>query len=262
MTNPVGIMMDLHDAREPARDQIFGHKRPLPCLPFLSLPSSSQPPIQHVPPPLFSFLALLHCAFPSPDVHGATADTETSLIVPFGDPQAISADLLGVDAAQGRTTWALRQGTYTGTWTNPQGSFPATATLVEGADYASFTYAVPAGPDPGDVAFTVGGECTLDRAAGVAVCVAAGEGTTVTETDSVTAFGVEIASAVTGAAGASGVGASPTGAGSGSGSGASGSLAPASGGSSAPAPTQTGAAASLRAGASALVGLLVAASLT
>ncbi|KAJ7461622.1 hypothetical protein FB451DRAFT_1404853 [Mycena latifolia] len=179
-------------------------------------------------------------------VQYATADTETSLIVPFADPQAISADVLGVDATQGRTTWALHQGAYTGTWTDPQGSFPATATLVEGADYASFTYAVPAGPDAGDVVFTLGGKCMLDRATSVAVCVAAGEGTTVTETDSVMAFGVEITSAVTGATGAcTGANANPM-------------SGPASGGSSAPAPTQMGAAGRVRASFGALVDLVAA----
>ncbi|KAJ7080384.1 hypothetical protein B0H15DRAFT_933244 [Mycena belliarum] len=155
-------------------------------------------------------------------VHYAIADTETSIIVPFADPQAISADMLGVDSAKGRTTWALRQGAYTGTWTDPQGSFPATATLVEGADYASFTYVIPEGTDAGDIAVTAGGECSLAK--GVAVCVAVAGGTTVTATDPVTAFGVQIAG--------TSVAAAPTG---GASSKASGN--PASGGNAA-APTK------------------------
>ncbi|KAJ7766689.1 hypothetical protein B0H16DRAFT_1522228 [Mycena metata] len=119
----------------------------------------------------------------------AAADSETSVIVPFADPQPISADILGVDG-QGRTTWQLHQGAFTGTWTDPQGSFPGTATLVEGADYASYTYSVS---DP--EGFVLGGECSIG--AGVAVCVAAESGqdgaATATETDSVTAFGLQIA---------------------------------------------------------------------
>ncbi|KAJ7029338.1 hypothetical protein C8F04DRAFT_1265002 [Mycena alexandri] len=118
------------------------------------------------------------------------ADSETSVIVPFADPQPISADILGVDG-QGRTTWQLRQGAFTGTWSDPQGSFPGTATLIEGADYASYTYAVS---DP-EGTLVVGGECSIG--AGVAVCVAAESGqdgaATATETDSVTAFGLQIA---------------------------------------------------------------------
>ncbi|KAF7337903.1 hypothetical protein MVEN_02013500 [Mycena venus] len=130
---------------------------------------------------------------------------ETTIIVPFGDPQAISADILGVDS-KGRTTWQLRQGAYTGTWTDPQGSFPGTATLVEGADYASYTYAVKDGE--GD--FMVAGECSIG-AGNVEVCVgvqsAGTEIGTVTETDTVTPFGVQVAA--TGVpAGGSGGGAS------------------------------------------------------
>ncbi|KAJ7706951.1 hypothetical protein B0H17DRAFT_1034924 [Mycena rosella] len=175
--------------------------------------------------------------------YAAAADTETSIIVPFGDPQAISADILGVDAKLGRTTWALRQGAYTGTWTDPQGSFPGTATLVEGADYASFTYAV-APPD----GFTVGGECSLKD--GLAVCVAAGEGTTVTETDSVTAFGVEIAQTA----------APPVPSGSGnSGAGGASGTPPSGTGSGAPSSTQPSSSIRIRASTlGALVGLFMA----
>ncbi|KAJ7264941.1 hypothetical protein B0H12DRAFT_215994 [Mycena haematopus] len=118
--------------------------------------------------------------------------SETTLIVPFADPQPISADILGVDAANGRTTWQLRQGAFTGTWTDPQGSFPGTATLVEGADYASFTYAVE---DPEAGNFVVGGECSFSG--NIEVCVVgqsvASQATTQTETDTIQPFGLQIA---------------------------------------------------------------------
>ncbi|KAF7363958.1 hypothetical protein MSAN_01054100 [Mycena sanguinolenta] len=131
------------------------------------------------------------------------ADSETTLIVPFADPQPISADLLGVDTANGRTTWQLHQGAFTGTWTDPQGSFPGTATLVEGADYASFTYAVSVPPDPEDPAdgnFVIGGECSFSGS--IEVCVVgqsvADGATTQTQTDTIQPFGLQIAA--TGAA--------------------------------------------------------------
>ncbi|KAF7325381.1 hypothetical protein MVEN_02627500 [Mycena venus] len=159
---------------------------------------------------------------------------ETTIIVPFGDPQAISADILGVDS-KGRTTWQLRQGAYTGTWTDPQGSFPGTATLVEGADYASYTYAVKDGE--GD--FMVAGECSIG-------------GGQRRKTDTVTPFGVQVA--------ATGV---PAG---GSGGGASGNPSATGGansgsGVSPSAPSSTQPSSSIRTSASgfgALAGLLLA----
>ncbi|KAJ7154245.1 hypothetical protein C8R46DRAFT_1119135 [Mycena filopes] len=178
----------------------------------------------------------------------ANADSETSVIVPFGDPQPISADILGVDTKLGRTTWQLRQGAFTGTWTDPQGSFPGTATLVEGADYASYTYAV----SDSEGSFAVQGECSIKD--GVAICVAAESGddgaATATETESVTAFGLQIA--------ATGV---PTGAPQNSGSGSPAASGAASG---VPAPSSTGTqpSAALRAssvsGVGALAGLVLA----
>ncbi|KAJ7811599.1 hypothetical protein B0H14DRAFT_3880009 [Mycena olivaceomarginata] len=177
------------------------------------------------------------------------ADSETTLIVPFGDPQAISADILGVDTAKGRTTWQLRQGAYTGTWTDPQGSFPATATLVEGADYASFTYSVPA-LDAEDPAFAIAGECSLG-AGNVEVCVVAqsvgSEVQTVTETDTVTPFGVQIAAAT---------GVPASGASGGSSGGASGAQSGSTPTGSAPTSTQSGS--SMRTTASGFGGALAA----
>ncbi|KAJ7685660.1 hypothetical protein DFH06DRAFT_1159083 [Mycena polygramma] len=178
------------------------------------------------------------------------ADSETSVIVPFADPQPISADILGVDA-QGRTTWQLHQGAFTGTWTDPQGSFPGTATLVEGADYASYTYSVAA-PEG---TFVLGGVCSLN--AGVQICVDvvdasdAGGLVTATQTQTAVPFGLEIGAGATGApsAGSGGSSAAPSGK-------PNGSSSPAA---SAPSSTSTGASSRTTAsGIAALAGLLIA----
>ncbi|KAJ6622870.1 hypothetical protein B0H10DRAFT_862427 [Mycena sp. CBHHK59/15] len=111
---------------------------------------------------------------------------ETSLVIPFVDPQAISADILGVDSAKTRTTWALHQGAPTGIYSTEQGDeFPGTATLIEGTDYASFTYVAAAGGET----ITAGGECTI--AGGNEICVAAAGGTTITNTDSALPFAIQ-----------------------------------------------------------------------
>ncbi|KAJ7137854.1 hypothetical protein C8R44DRAFT_847923 [Mycena epipterygia] len=170
---------------------------------------------------------------------------ETSLIIPFVDPQPISADIIGVDTALTRTTWALHQGAFTGTWTDPQGEFPGTATLVEGTDYASFTYVV-AQPE---ATVTAGGVCSING--GIAVCTAAADDAIVTETDSVTAFGIEGGFTLAGA-GAGGAAASGSATPSGSGSDSK-STAVSGSGPSGSTPTQSGA--SVRNSASALGGL-------
>ncbi|KAG6915329.1 hypothetical protein DXG01_012101, partial [Tephrocybe rancida] len=108
----------------------------------------------------------------------------TSLYIPGFDPQPVSADILGVDG-QGRTTWALHQGALTGTF--DEASFPGTATLVEGADVVSFTYADPGG------AFTVGRECSLSG--GLAICSATLSGEAVTETETASPFVVQVGTA-------------------------------------------------------------------
>jgi len=147
------------------------------------------------------------------------ADSETSVYVPFIDPQPISADLVGIDTAQGRTTWALHQGAKTGTWADQPDNLPGTATLVEGVDFASLTYALA---DP-SVGGTMGGVCTIEG--GDAVCVevqnGGGVSTTFTETESVVPFGLQIAATAVPAG--SGPGASVTPAPSGSGASESGS---------------------------------------
>ncbi|KAF9469414.1 hypothetical protein BDZ94DRAFT_1303886 [Collybia nuda] len=87
----------------------------------------------------------------------SSALAQTSLYIPGFDPQPISADILGVDA-QGRTTWALHQGARTGTFDDS--GFIGTATLVEGPNDVSFTFAAPE--------FTMGIGCSLSG--DVAVC--------------------------------------------------------------------------------------------
>ncbi|KAJ7633104.1 hypothetical protein FB45DRAFT_1148569 [Roridomyces roridus] len=117
---------------------------------------------------------------------------QVSLIVPFVDEQPLSADVLGVDTALDRTTWALHQGSPTGTFTDDEGSFPGTATLVEGSDYVSFTYVLV----DDQVTHTAGGVCSIQG--GTEICVANADGQAATETDPATAFVVQ-AAATTGA---------------------------------------------------------------
>ncbi|KAJ7154249.1 hypothetical protein C8R46DRAFT_1197191 [Mycena filopes] len=168
--------------------------------------------------------------------------------MPFADPQPISANILGVDTVLGRTTWELHQGALTGTWSgNLVRDFPGTATLVEGSDYASMTYAVTAG----DKAAAVGGACSLG--AGHALCVgtqSGGDGgaTTYTETDS--AFGVQIAAATNAPAAPSSPGGTNTGSNSG--------LSASSLSHGAPSPTQSNSAAGLGLSFGALAGLFLA----
>ncbi|KAJ7161458.1 hypothetical protein C8R43DRAFT_1123905 [Mycena crocata] len=120
------------------------------------------------------------------------------------------------------------------------------ATLIEGADYASFTYAVA---DPVGT-FTVGAECSIK--VGSAVCVEAAEGTVATATKTVVVFGIEGGGTIgqTQLTGAPASGSSPANLGAASGSGTE---------SNAPSSTQPSA--GVRASASAfgtLAGLLLA----
>ncbi|KAJ3560663.1 hypothetical protein NP233_g10691 [Leucocoprinus birnbaumii] len=85
-----------------------------------------------------------------------SAQGTTSLHVPGFDPQPLSADVIGVDASSGQTTWAVQAG--------PGGDFPGTVTLVEGSDYASMFY-VGASPE---TTFTMDMGCTYQN--GQAIC--------------------------------------------------------------------------------------------
>ncbi|KAJ7481114.1 hypothetical protein B0H11DRAFT_1807991 [Mycena galericulata] len=166
------------------------------------------------------------------------AAAQISLIVPFADEQPISADVVGVDTAQGRTTWALHQGALTGTFTDAQGDFPGTATLVEGSDYVSFTYV----EQEDNVTATAGGLCSIQ--AGTAFCVANANGATITDAEAVTPFAVQVATGTPAPTGTKGTSQANAGSGTGSGS----------------APANTHPSSSVRASASgfcALVGLLL-----
>jgi len=110
----------------------------------------------------------------------ATALAQTSLYIPGFDPQAISADVEGVDA-QGRTTWLLHGGAPSGTFTDPGDVFPATATLVEDASEAHLTLVFDS--------VTVGADCSISG--NVAVCSAIESGTPVTETETFTPIEVQ-----------------------------------------------------------------------
>ncbi|KAF9479268.1 hypothetical protein BDN70DRAFT_784243, partial [Pholiota conissans] len=98
----------------------------------------------------------------------------TSLYIPGFDPQPVSADVIGVDGA-GRTTWAIHRGSATGTDTGLD-NFLGTATLVEGAQDASLTYA------NADAQFTIGMQCTFSEST-LAVCTIEAQGSTATQTE-------------------------------------------------------------------------------
>ncbi|KAJ7029337.1 hypothetical protein C8F04DRAFT_1187748 [Mycena alexandri] len=121
------------------------------------------------------------------------AALETSLVV----PRILGLTILGIDMAQGGRPGSFikaRLQGHGGTKKEAfQSCFLGTATLVEGADYASFTYIVA---EPNETLIIDGDGCSLG--AGHAVCVDAESGDegamTVTETE--TAFGVQIAATV------------------------------------------------------------------
>ncbi|KAF7337900.1 hypothetical protein MVEN_02013100 [Mycena venus] len=91
----------------------------------------------------------------------APAPAVTTLpVIPIFNPQssAYPAVVLGVDS-QGRTTYAIEQDER-----EPSTTIPLTATLVEGADYASYTFSASI---PG-LQVAAGFECNLNG--GQAVC--------------------------------------------------------------------------------------------
>jgi len=111
------------------------------------------------------------------------AAAETSLFIPGFDPQAISADIQGVDG-QGHTTWLLHQGASSGTL---DVFFQGTATLVEGAGEAFLTYV--------SASFTMGSDCTL--AGSLAICPATISGSVVLGTESAIPFPVQVGTVTT-----------------------------------------------------------------
>ncbi|KAJ7706947.1 hypothetical protein B0H17DRAFT_1325706 [Mycena rosella] len=160
---------------------------------------------------------------------------ETSLVVPLNDPQPISADVLGVDSALDRTTWVLHQGALTGTWSDQESNFPGTATLVEGTDYASLTYAAAVQ----EITLAAGAECAI--ADGLAVCVVVEDGTTSTETDPAQPFGIQGGATVAGQAAPTLGPVSGSGSGSGAPSNTQASAGSGSGSGSGPGTSGTGA---------------------
>jgi hypothetical protein len=126
-------------------------------------------------------LALLAVAGP------AIAQESTLLYIPGFDPQALSADVIGV-GSDGRTTYVLQAPAVqpTGTLFDNSDPFPATATLVEGSDYAS----VGAMFDDGDSTINFGAACTIS--ASVALCTAGNGAQTITTTDDVIKFPVQL----------------------------------------------------------------------
>ncbi|KAJ7486561.1 hypothetical protein FB451DRAFT_1534466 [Mycena latifolia] len=100
-----------------------------------------------------------HSALAAKFAAASPAPALITVVAPYGDTvTTLSAEVLGVDAA-GRTTYALPQNEMQGTTVLAS----ATGTLVEGADYISYTYELS-----GDVAVTIGAECALTG--GNAVC--------------------------------------------------------------------------------------------
>ncbi|KDR73690.1 hypothetical protein GALMADRAFT_142148 [Galerina marginata CBS 339.88] len=117
-------------------------------------------------------------------VIGARSQLTTSLYIPGFDPQPISADLIGV-GSDGRTTWVLQQGRVAATDTSSYADFFGTATLVEGPNDASLTYA------NSRAHFTVGERCTfLDSK--FAVCTIVAQGNTATQTELLSQVSVQL----------------------------------------------------------------------
>ncbi|CDO69986.1 hypothetical protein BN946_scf184836.g60 [Trametes cinnabarina] len=124
-----------------------------------------------------SFLATLSARY-------ATADV-TTLYIPGFDPQAVTADIEGVDAS-GHTTWRIGPGVPSGTFTEDGGMVFASATLVEGPTDAHFVEADPM------ISVALTEDCGISG--GIAVCTMAGhiQGETTTDTETETASGFAV----------------------------------------------------------------------
>ncbi|KAF9261406.1 hypothetical protein L218DRAFT_1001686 [Marasmius fiardii PR-910] len=68
------------------------------------------------------------------------AIAQTSLWIPGFDEQALSADVIGVDTANGRTSYRIQRGASTAA-NDDESGFTGTFTLVAGTNYASYNYA-------------------------------------------------------------------------------------------------------------------------
>ncbi|KAJ3493374.1 hypothetical protein NLJ89_g11034 [Agrocybe chaxingu] len=123
---------------------------------------------------LLSAVLLLRCV---------QCQLSTSLYIPGFDPQPISASVVGV-GADGRTTWALRKGQPDATDTSSYPDFFGTATLVQGPNDASLTYA------DSRAQFTIGQICSFSENT-LAICTIVAQGSTATQTDVVTHYPVQ-----------------------------------------------------------------------
>ncbi|KAH9852726.1 hypothetical protein C2E23DRAFT_825044 [Lenzites betulinus] len=165
-------------------------------------------------------------------LQAALAAAQTSLYIPGFDPQAVTADIEGVDA-QGRTTWRLGPGVTSGAFDEP-GGLIGSATLVADATEAHLVYANT------DVPVSLSEDCVI--ANGLATCsgVASAAGTeeSIVVTETASPFEVQGAAA---SASASGSGSQPTASGASATSG-SGSSTPTAGSglSSGPSATASG----------------------
>ncbi|KAI0373056.1 hypothetical protein BV20DRAFT_963553 [Pilatotrama ljubarskyi] len=155
-------------------------------------------------------------------LQATVAAAQTSLYIPGFDPQAITADVEGVDA-QGRTTWRFGPGVTSGTYEDPAGII-GSATLVADATEAHVVWV------NSDVQISLSEDCGI--ANGIAVCtgVASAEGTVESFVETQTAVGFEVQGGGAGAAAPTGsatteatptgspAGSAPAGTGSGAGS--------------------------------------------
>ncbi|KAJ8088222.1 hypothetical protein AAF712_005897 [Marasmius tenuissimus] len=127
---------------------------------------------------LLAFAAVFH-----------VAAAQTSLWVPGFDEQALSADVIGVDTAKGRTTYRIQRGASTAA-NDDESGFTGTFTLVEGSDYASYNLA------QGQVSMTM--DCSISGSLGL--CSGLDGSTVVTATETVSRFLVQGGSTATDAA--------------------------------------------------------------
>ncbi|KAJ3001883.1 hypothetical protein NUW54_g6157 [Trametes sanguinea] len=115
----------------------------------------------------------------------ANADV-TTLYIPGYDPQAVTADIEGVDAS-GHTTWRLGPGVPSGTFTGNGGMELASITLVEGPTDAHLVESDPM------ISFLAVEDCGFSG--GIAVCTVSGhaqdESLTDTETETISGFAVQ-----------------------------------------------------------------------
>ncbi|KAI0780529.1 hypothetical protein BD413DRAFT_607818 [Trametes elegans] len=143
-----------------------------------------------VPASTLAFLAVFQASL---------AAAQTSLYIPGFDPQAITADVEGVDA-QGRTTWRIGPGVTSGTYDDAAGII-GSATLVADATEAHLVW------QNSLAGMSLSEDCAINNGVGVCTAVASVTGATeiVTAVATETAIAFEVqAGAGTGGAASSG----------------------------------------------------------